>query len=560
VASVRRLLALLALAALVAAPGRAPAADYHVSPTGDDAGSGKAAAPWRSIDRVNRGAYGPGDRILFQGGAEFAGNLVLTARASRSDPADPISVGSSGRGRATIRAGRGTAVRVDDLGGVVIHDLVVLGDARGANEGFGVLVLHRRADAARLGGIRVEGVEARGFRWAGIYVGGLPTGLPAFSDQEAGRLGFADVRIRRCVALENTYNGIYVDGAGKEGATGYANRDVAIIECTAADNSGDPRYTANHSGNGILLADTDGGLIERCIAHGNGAANAGRTGGPVGIWTYASNRVTIQSCESFGNRTGGRADGGGFDLDGGVTCSMIQYCYSHDNDGPGFLVWNYEGAPHRLADNVLRYNISAGDGRKHRYGGISVGTSEAPVHDLLVHNNTVYATRIPDGDQSCVRIWERAGDGLRFVNNLFVTREGVPAVLCEARGEGVRFAGNAYWAVEGRPEIRDGARFDGLGAWRAATGQERHRGGDVGLEADPRLVGLTADGAVGAVGLPADPGAFRLRASSPLIDAGLDLDGPPAGGHGGRDFRGTPLPQGPRPDIGANEYVPPREE
>jgi hypothetical protein len=545
------MLALLALAAM-AAPPFAPGSDYHVSPAGDDAGAGTAAAPWRSIDRVSRAAYRPGDRILFEGGAEFEGNLVLDARTSRSDPANPITVGSSGRGRATIRAGRGTAVRVEDLGGVVIRDLVVIGNPGGANDGFGVLVLHRRADAERLRGIRVEDVEARGFRWAGIYVGGLPTGLPGFAGQETGRLGFADVRICRCATRENTYNGIYVDGAEKAGATGYANRDVAIIECTAADNPGDPLYTANHSGNGILLADADVGLIDHCVAHDNGAANAGRTGGPVGIWTYASNRVTIQSCESYGNRTGGAADGGGFDLDGGVTRSVIQYCYSHDNDGPGLLVWNYEGAPHRLADNVLRYNISAGDGRKHRYGGISIGTSDAPVHGLLVHNNTVYTTRIPGGEPSCVRIWERAGDGLRFVNNLFITDGDVPAVLCEARGEGVRFAGNAYWAVAGRPEIRHGARFDGLGAWRAATGQERRRGEDVGLEADPCLAGLTAGGP-----LRAGAAAFRLRAGSPLVDAGIDLDGPPVRGHGGRDFWGTPLPRGPRLDIGASEHLPP---
>ena len=81
----------------------------------------------------------------------------------------------------------------------------------------------------------------------------------------------------------------------------------------------------------------------------------------VGIWTYASNRVTIRSSESYGNRTGGHADGGGFDLDGGVTNSVIEYCYSHDNDGPGFLVWNYEGAPHRLAGNILTEAIVFGN-------------------------------------------------------------------------------------------------------------------------------------------------------------------------------------------------------
>jgi hypothetical protein len=158
-----------------------------------------------------------------------------------------------------------------------------------------------------------------------------------------------------------------------------------------------------------------------------------------------------------------------------------------------------------------------------------------------------------------VRIWERSGDGLRFVNNLFVTGGGVPAVLCEARGDGVRFAGNAYWAVEGRLEIRDGAFLKNLVEWRAATGQERWRGKDVGLEANPLLRGFTEKGAVGAVGVRAAPGAFRLRAGSPLIDAGLDIDGPPATGHGGRDFWGTSVPQGPRLDIGANEYISPEK-
>jgi hypothetical protein len=549
-------LARLALAAtiLASAPLAGHAADYYVSPAGHDGADGTATAPWRTIERVNRQAIRPGDRILFERGREFTGNLVLAPPGAESDPKNPIVVGSYGQGRATIRAGRGIGVRVEDLGGVVIRNLLVLGDGLDANEGFGVLVLHRRTDAARLERVRIEDVEARGFRWAGIYVGGVPTNLPVFEAPEGSRLGFRDVLIRRCTVRENTYNGIYVDGAAKTTeTTDYANRDVAIVQCVAADNPGDPRYTDNHSGNGILLADTEGGLIERCMAHGNGAANAGQTGGPVGIWTYASNRVTIQSCESYGNRTGGQADGGGFDLDGGVTNSVIQYCYSHDNDGPGFLVWNYAGAPHQLADNVLRYNISAGDGRKHRYGGVSVGTSDAPIRNLLVHNNTIYTTRIPGGEPSCVRVWDQSGTALRFVNNLFVTDGGVPALVCEMRSTGVRFLGNAYWATDGAFHVQHGDRFDNLGAWRAATGQERWRGADVGLYADPRLSSVSRAETVGVGGVLASLAPFRLRAGSPLIDAGLDLDRFLGRSHGGRDFWGTPLPRGRGLDIGANE-------
>src|SRR5262245_32251008 len=211
----RRLLVWLTLAAAVAAPAPVRAADYHVSPSGDDGAAGTAAAPWRTIERVNRHAFGPGDRILFEAGKEFVGNLALASPKSTSDLKAPITVGSYGRGRAVIRAGRGTGIRIEDLGGIAIRDLVVLGDCRTENNGFGVLVWHRRPDAARLEGIRIEGVEARGFRWAGIYVGGVPTNLPGFEAPAGSRRGFRDVRIRHCTARENTYNGIYVDGAGK---------------------------------------------------------------------------------------------------------------------------------------------------------------------------------------------------------------------------------------------------------------------------------------------------------------------------------------------------------
>src|SRR5262249_942630 len=162
-------------------------------------------APWRSIPRVNRQAIHAGDRIVFEGGAEFAGNLVLAPPGTTSDPETAITVGSYGEGRAIIRAGRGTAIAVEDLGGVTVRDLVVVGDGLEVNEGFGVLVLHQREQAAPLDRIRIENVEARGFRYAGIYVGGAPDALPGFRRRGEGTLGFRDVRITRCTASKNMY-------------------------------------------------------------------------------------------------------------------------------------------------------------------------------------------------------------------------------------------------------------------------------------------------------------------------------------------------------------------
>ena len=55
-------------------------------------------------------------------------------------------------------------------------------------------------------------------------------------------------------------------------------------------------------------------------------------------------------------------DGDGFDLDGGVTNSVIQYCYSHDNDGPGLMLYGYTDAGVATwNNNTIRYCVSQND-------------------------------------------------------------------------------------------------------------------------------------------------------------------------------------------------------
>ena len=114
----------------------------------------------------------------------------------------------------------------------------------------------------------------------------------------------------------------------------YAHADVRVSHCHAFDNTGDPDYQKNHSGSGIVLYQVDDGVIEPCVAWNNGALCRSGGGGAVGLWTCASRRVVIQHCESFGNKTSG-ADGGGSE-----DC-VLQYNYSHDNDGHGLMVYTY---------------------------------------------------------------------------------------------------------------------------------------------------------------------------------------------------------------------------
>ena len=218
-------------------------------------------------------------------------------------------------------------------------------------------------------------MEARGFGIFGILVAGT-------------HAGFEHVLITNCVMRDNLRGGMEVAGRLPWDATVYAHADVLVSHCQAFDNTGDPTYLKNHSGSGMVLYEVDGGVMEYCTAWNNGGL-CRSSGGGVGLWTCASRRVVIQHCESFGNRTSG-ADGGGFDIDGGSLDCVLQYNYSHDNDGPGLMVYTYPYASFADRGSVVRFNISENDSRKSRdYAGLWVRADGREMTGVEIYNNTV---------------------------------------------------------------------------------------------------------------------------------------------------------------------------
>ncbi len=493
----------------------AQARDLHFSADGDDAaGDGSEARPWRSIDKANTLRLVAGDRVLFAGGQTFSGNLSLEGGPGGT-PESPIEVGSYGQGRATIESGEGPGISVKRLGGIRIARLVVRG-AGSKKRGDAISVMNDQPGAASLSWIRIIEVEAVDSR-NGILVGGW---------RDDGALsGYRDVRIERCLAHGNQYVGITTIGAEDPQRREYANADVSIVECVAHDNPGDPDYRENHSGNGILLGCVSGGLIDRCVAYGNGAECHCDKGGPVGIWAYASTRVTIQHSESYDNRTGCPFDGGGFDFDGGVSDSVMQYNYSHGNDGAGYLLYAYPGSPYVFARNVCRFNLSRDDGRKNGYPGIEVAADGATVSDIDVYNNTVVMS--PSARDAPSALIVRNTARVRFLGNLLACSGVVPSLRVSGPNPGLTFLGNDYWADGQLPKFDwDGAVSEGLEAWRAASGQESAHGADTGLSMDPRFAAPAAPGRAG----------LRLAADSPLrgraLEAAAGMDVGPTDGFG----------------------------
>ena len=147
----------------------------------------------------------------------------------------------------------------------------------------------------------------------------------------------------------------------------------------------------NHSGNGILIGGVTNGLIEYCEAMNNGWDMPRDGNGPVGIWAYQSDSITIQYCYSHHNKTSTKGkDGGGFDFDGGITNSVMQYNYSAHNEGAGYGIFQYAGAT-AWTNNTIRYNTSYNDGSKNGKCGILMwcDPSAIPMKGFKAHQNTI---------------------------------------------------------------------------------------------------------------------------------------------------------------------------
>jgi hypothetical protein len=466
-------LAAATIAALLAlAAGPAAATAYYLRATGDDAAAGTSrSTAWRSLERVNAVDLQPGDRVLLEGGATFAGKLVIGPEDAGTR-ALPVTVRSFGPGRATIDAGTGGGIVVYDAGGIRIARLNVVGSGRAAgNRADGISFYSDVAvPGTRFDYVRVKNVVVSGFGGVGLVLGGYATDARG----RAVKTGFSNVRFQRVDAHDDADAGILTYGSFATDAVGWAHANVTVARCSSHANPGIPGKGGN-SGNGIVLVDVDGGRIVRSLAWDNGWQNDFPSG-PIGIWTWDSNGVVIEDCEAWGNRLGTR-DGGGFDLDGGATGCILRRNTSHDNVGSGFLVYEFGGA-RPMHDNLVADNLSVNDGRTNG-GGLVVGGGavRTTFSDNMVEIGPRDAGAPEDDGPYGIHVVRDGATnvGTVFERNVVSAQGGVPLIVVPqpALQPGLLFTGNVYDTGGGPVSIVwGGATYASVAAWSAATGQE----------------------------------------------------------------------------------------
>jgi hypothetical protein len=519
---------------------------YYLSPGGNDENLGTSPDDaWQTIDQINNMNFEPGDTIAFEGNQIFSGSISFDSTDSGTSDL-PLTICSYGTGRATINSRYRVGLYAYNCAGIVIKDLIFTGAGHDDDRGTdGISFYNDLNGDIRLNYIRIENVEVSGYHQTAIELAGWN-----------GLSGFKNVRITNSDVHDNGDKGINVFGYWPP-PHGWAHQDIYIGYCKAYNNFGIPGKSP-HSGNGIMISQTEGGIIEYCEAYENGSMNSSNAGGPIGIWAWDAKDIIIQYCESHHNKTNNNKDGGGFDLDGGCVNCIMQYNYSHDNSGAGFGIYQFDGA-REFSNNTVRYNISENDGLVGGYGGINFWStnSNGGIQNTKVYNNTIYVSSnttgagIGDFAVGITSIYET-----EIYNNIILTEPDKIALNIPETTGGWYFNGNCYWTIDSDLQINWGlTTYESLFEWRNATAQEKLSEVYTGIQEDPQL---TDPGDGGTIGDPTQlPGlpSYRLLPTSPLIDIGLDLLTHFGIDPGNQDFYGTEIPLYEGYDIGANESV-----
>ncbi len=543
--ALRRCAAAIAAVMVMGAPGLALAATYYVdAAAGSDSAAGTSTTTaWQTLAKVNATTFSAGDSILFKTGQSWAGQLHPLGSGT---VASPIVISNYGGGAKPIIDGSslssGAAVYLFNQGGWTIDGLEVVNDsgvdnvgtinALGSGTGInrsGIFVDNESGGV--LSGITIRnnyvhdvngcfvcsssGID--GHVNGGIVIAADVSNVPWASAVAAGYESYNNVQI-----LNNT-----VSSAGREGIVFWDNSvglSYFAIVPAAMSNSvtiqGNGVYSVD--GDGITLSGVQNGLIDHNIVGKAGLKTvAGGEATSGGIWAEKTSGVTMQYNEVYGVLSAGGVDGQAFDNDLFASNTIIQYNYSHDNQG-GFLLM--EGQNFVSGTNLtVRYNLSVNDG----YSGVKgVITSEyGPLGTVNIYNNTIYiAAGLPSNPILCnscnasyvnFNIWN-------FDNNV-IANFGTGNYTNPA-GWNVAFSNNLYYGNHPSGEPGDAHK----------------------LVTDPQFIAAAATAPYGI----ASVSGYRVSSGSPAAASGAVISG-----NGGRDYFGRPVSPTASPTRGFYEAV-----
>lgn len=322
------------------------AATYYVdSQAGADTNSGLSPmTSWKTLRRIDAEQFRPGDRILFQSGDRWQGQLA------------PRESGAVGRPIVFDRYGEGPLPEIDGDG--MVEDTILLRNVQQ------IEIRHLAVTNQGLGDKVRRGVDlvldnygsAHHIVIADLYIHDV-NGTLARKDNggivfrtlgRRVRSRFDDLEIERNIVWNADRSGIAADSSDVNHGTWRPSLNVLIVD----------NYVADIGGDGIVPWATEDAVVDGNVAdHCNQRSHQANAG----IWQWSTDNTFFTMNEAFG--TGGTLDGEGFDSDFNSRNTRFFRNFSHDNQG-GFmlictpadhtLAWNVGNVGTRIEENISR--------------------------------------------------------------------------------------------------------------------------------------------------------------------------------------------------------------
>lgn len=494
---------------------------YIDSAGGNDSNDGLSAErAFRSIEKAFERTFVPGDRILFARGGTYSGSAELLGSGAENAA---IAVGAYGEGDMPVVTG------FDETSAIKVYgEYVEITDIEfTCPEGKNAISFYSDTGGA------ARGIKVSNCRFHDIN--SLETS-ESFNTHGTGGISFYGLGSRpswfeNAVVENNAFNKLGRDSvfvtsewSCSDKKQKWGNRNLAIDgapvfrskNITVRNN----KITGN-AGDAILLIGVESSVIEyNTVA--DSILIGDRTDADIAwasVWYHSSYNSVIQYNEVYGNSgSNGGHDLQAFDLDIACDSCIVQYNYSHDNDGGFMLLCGTEASDGGAVRNsVVRYNLSVNDG----IAGLSVFDITGSAVNSQIYNNTVFCGK---NDVKLINFanYQKVNtlsSGTVFTNNIFYAADNVTVTY-------------GYGDANTAPAL-SGAVFNSNVFFNiTAPEYERLIAVNESKTADPELVSAGAD----YVGREAAGSAYKPKSGSYVLAGGKTVPD-----NGGRDYFGNEI-------------------
>lgn len=479
----------------------------------DDYSGTSPDKPLKTLGQVDELSLEPGDQVLFKKDCRWVGTLNIRDSGTKEAP---IVFGMYGEGdNKPCIDGAGivnAAVSGEDISFVEIRNLEVTnaGDERTYHRGISIIAVNQNVEGITIRNCYVHDVDSKESKTSSLingedkhWYGGIIVRARSNANPDNNDIILKDVLIENNKVDRCTLLGIALGGA----MTSFKENK----KCEGMVIRGN--HVSNCWGDGIILFNDRGGLIEHNVAANNGRSED-MTNAYAGIWNIWSEDCLIQYNESYGQ--GPSMDGQGFDIDGGCSGTILQYNYSHDNAGGFLLCMQWKNGP-----AIIRYNVSVNDAGSFLKFGYSI--SDEPLMRLDVYNNTWFTAKpVMSALEFALGNYVETHVYSYFRNNIFCVKNGeTPEFGAKDVLDLMAFENNCYYG------------FSEVSLPWNEKGQ---------VAEDPKFT-FAGSGGEGFDSLE----GYKLMASSPCLKSGMSIYN-----NGGLDFWGNKIAEA---DMNKGAYM-----